>query len=86
MSRSWDMAERSTLSRRSSLGPPRRLEELVPENSLVVEPLQAMARNGMFLENRSTFTMRTSHCKAHISDTCTKQSYYMQEMTDCITK
>ncbi|XP_067891464.1 glutamate-rich protein 2 isoform X2 [Heterodontus francisci] len=38
--------------------------------------------NGMFMENRSTFTMRTSHSKAHISGTYTKQSYYMQESTD----
>ncbi|XP_048455380.1 glutamate-rich protein 2 isoform X2 [Rhincodon typus] len=54
------------------------------QDSLVVEPLQVMARNGMFLDNRSTFTMRTSHCKAHVSDTCTKQSYYMPEMTEQI--
>ncbi|XP_072435406.1 glutamate-rich protein 2 isoform X1 [Chiloscyllium punctatum] len=82
MNRSWDMAQRSTLSRSSTLGPPGRLEELVPEDSLIVEPLQVMARNGIFLENRSTFTMRTSHCKAHISDTYTKQPCYMQEMTE----
>ncbi|XP_067843587.1 glutamate-rich protein 2 isoform X2 [Heptranchias perlo] len=103
MSRSRVTAKRPPLPRSSSLGLAERLEEHVPEGTLIVEPLQALfcredalfckdniavdlgelvTRNGMFMENRSTFTMKTSHSKAHISDTYTKQSYYMQKNTE----
>ncbi|XP_078083830.1 uncharacterized protein LOC144503394 [Mustelus asterias] len=76
------MAERSSLPRSPSLRPAGRMEELVPQDALIVEPLQVMARNGMFMENQSTLTMRTSHCKAPTLDTYTKQSSFLQECTE----
>ncbi|XP_072331942.1 glutamate-rich protein 2 isoform X2 [Scyliorhinus torazame] len=85
MDRPWDMAERSSLPLSPSLRPAGRLEELVPEDALIVAPLQVMARNGMFMENGSTLTVRASHCKAHaslISDAYTIQSSHMQERTE----
>ncbi|GCB73107.1 hypothetical protein scyTo_0006627 [Scyliorhinus torazame] len=85
MDRPWDMAERSSLPLSPSLRPAGRLEELVPEDALIVAPLQVMARNGMFMENGSTLTVRASHCKAHaslISDAYTIQSSHVQERTE----
>ncbi|XP_038645407.1 glutamate-rich protein 2 isoform X2 [Scyliorhinus canicula] len=85
MNRPWDMAERSSLPPSPSLRPAGRLEELVPEDALIVAPLQVMARNGMFMENCSTSTVRTSHYKAPASlilDAYTMQSSHMQERTE----
>uniref|UniRef100_UPI00398EECC4 glutamate-rich protein 2 isoform X2 n=1 Tax=Pristiophorus japonicus TaxID=55135 RepID=UPI00398EECC4 len=57
------------------------LQVLDPEDNIAVDLGELITRNGMVMENQSTFTMNTSHSKAHISDTYTKQSY-MQESTE----